>query len=242
MLDRYFHRLIPGVSGARYFVPCAAILLLLLSASGALAASAPKFHSQKHGTETSEFPFFLESKGLHIQMEDGGTLDCKSTIGKGYQRAKEGERLTYLENCESAGVKCPSKELKTNGLKTLIAYTYPSRLTAEGREVGQVLSPQGGEVFAELKCGAALKSIVLKGSVIEVASPLNTFVTTFNFRLKRSGYAQERTEYETEGGAHVATGLTCAINGAPAMKCALEETSPVMGLFPTSAEEARIEA
>jgi hypothetical protein len=189
------------------------------------------------------FPVAVTSAGgkTTLTVTTGATVSCTAQTGVGqFTSGREGKLTLKLTGCEASGHSCGTEGVvETKQLKMLLAYTYPLKMTAEGRETGVVLSPASGEVVAEISCYKGLIKYVVKGAVIGVVSPLKSRVKTFSLAFKQQAGLQEPAEYETEAGGHVGAGLTCAENGGTANKCGESQTTPTLTL---TSEEATIEA
>lgn len=109
----------------------------------------------------------------------------------------------------------------------MLAFAYPTRTTAEGRETVLALSPASGEVFSEFICNGGLAAIKVLGSVEGTISPLGVFSTALDVAFKQTSYVQEPSEYELESGGTVATGLDCSENNGAKKKCSLSTNAPV---------------
>jgi hypothetical protein len=187
------------------------------------------------------FPAALTSSGEKIEL--GGKLlevECSSQSATGkFTTVKEGSLAIKLTGCKNVatGAKCGTEGvIETKELKSLLAYTYPSNITGEGRETGFVFSPASGEVVIEFSCGSAL--MVIKGSFTGVSSPLKTRTGSFSLTVKTSKGVNVPSEYETESGSKVAATLKCSVNGRAAEACGIGETKPTIKL---TNEEATIE-
>ena len=194
------------------------------------------------------FPVGFTSSGgkVLIESEVEGGIECKQQTGAGkFTNAKEARLTLKLTECVSLvlGAKCGTAEngktgvIETKELMGAVDYTDPANITSEGREAGLALSPASGEVIAEIFC-TSLAKITMKGSMIAVISPLNTQTKTLALALKRSGFAQVPSEYETESGAKAVATPTCSLNAGAFKPCA-EESSPSLAL---TGEEGLVEA
>jgi hypothetical protein len=180
---------------------------------------------------------------MTLQTAGGSAVSCKAITGLGrLSSAKEGKTTLQMTGCTGPeGTTCSNAktgEIETKELKSQLAYTYPAKETAEGRQTGLVLSPASGEVFAEVTCKVSIikVSIVIKGAVIAVVTPLGKAEQTANLTLKASRSKQEVSEYETEGAGKVAASLTTSVSGSAYEESGLEESSPALSF--NGAEEA----
>jgi len=195
------------------------------------------------------FPVAFTPSGGKVFLEsaDGFDVTCKSMTGTGsFTSVKEGRVSLKLKECTGdLSTKCSNaaaEEIETKELKSLLAYTYPSKITAEGRETGLVLSPASGEALAEFTCVNAKKTVenkaVVRGSMMAVLSPLAAKTKTLSLTIKQTKAKQEPSEYETESGSKIATGLKCTIGKESSEACGEEATTPTFAL---TSEEATIE-
>lgn len=187
------------------------------------------------------FPLAFISAGgkTTLAMETNGSMVCTGETGSGtFTGVGAGKVTIKLTGCKFAGVNCGNKgEVTTKELKSILAYTLPVKTTSEGRETGLALAPASGEVIAEFSCSVI--KLVVKGSLITVVSPLNSERATFSLAIKQTGFHQEPSEYETEAGGKVTTGMTCIENTQAPVKCGIEELTPT---FTLTGENALIEA
>jgi hypothetical protein len=228
--------LTPGIV-YKYFVTAQSAAGMSTGAVSSFRAEPARFKPAKG---PSAFPVAFTSSGgsTVLEAEGAGSIECKLQTGSGeFTSAKEAKLSLRLTECTSQlyGVKC--SVIETKEMVGIVDYTDPEKITSEVRETGLALSPASGEVIAEINC-TALEKLTVKGSAIAVVSPLNTETKTLAVSLKRSGFAQVPSEYETESGAKVAAALTCSLNGAKAKPCAAE-SSPSLTL---SGEEGLVEA
>lgn len=167
-------------------------------------------------------------------------MGCTSQSGTGkFSSVKEGNLSIKLSGCKNVatGVHCGTEGvIETKELKSLLAYTYPAKTTAEGRETGFVLSPASGEVIAEFICGS--QAVAVKGALIGVVSPLKVRTGSLALTVKANKEVNVPSEFETEGGSIVSATLKCAINGEAAKTCGVNESKPAFSL---TGEEATIE-
>jgi hypothetical protein len=191
---------------------------------------------------TGAFPVAFAGSGgkMVIETAKGTKYECKNETATGkVTTTKEVKTTLKLTGCTTLSglIKCGKEgEIETKELKGVLVYTYPAKETSEGREAGLVLSPASGEVIAEFTCSTT--KVVVKGSVIDVVTPLKKQTKTLTLAIKQSKGVQEPLEYETEAGGKVATGLTCAENEKAAEKCGEQETTPKITL---TSEEGTIE-
>jgi hypothetical protein len=188
----------------------------------------------------SAFPIAFTSAGEAAVLSNGIiSVSCSSQSATGkFTSVKEGRVSLKFSGCKDLLAEPCGKEgvIETKELKSLLAYTYPSKITGEGRETGFVFSPASGEVVTEFACEEF--SIVMKGSFIGVVSPLKTRTGSFALTVKKKEQVNEPAEYETESGSKVAANLKCTENGRAAKACSLGETKPTIKL---TGEEATIE-
>ena len=174
----------------------------------------------------------------------GGDIKCETMSGSGVLTGAKGGHVTLkLTGCTLAGLKCGTTkystgEIETKELNASLVYTDPVKTSSEGREVGLLLSPTSGEVFAEIKC--ALESqIAIDGSLVAEVSPLNTQTSTLSLALEHEGESQQiPSKYETEGGEVVGAHPTCVI-GSIRVECDEEASSLAIAL---AGEEGRVES
>jgi hypothetical protein len=200
---------------------------------------APTLQPAKGG---GAFPVAFTSSGEQIALFGGlSEVQCGSQSATGkFTSVKEGGLSIKLTGCKSVlGSKCGKEGvIETKELKSLLAYTYPSKITGEGRETGIVFSPASGEVVTEFSCEGGI-SMTVKGSFIGVLSPLKTRTGSFSLAIKQTkGHVNEPSEYETESGSKVGATLKCTENGGAAKACGVSETKPTIKL---TGEEATIE-
>jgi hypothetical protein len=227
----------------RAAVGACALALVVVAFPAAALASLPALEPA-HGSGAFPISFTVSGGKLKLQTAPGGLeheTACKTTSGSGsFSGAKKGSVTLELGECLAGGIltcgNAKAGEIKTKELSALLAYTYPSKTTAEGgREAALVLSPASGEVLAEYTCHTT-KTYVVKGSIVVPIGPVNAMASIFSLTLKQAKGSQEApTEYETEGGGHTKAGLTCKENSNPAEKCAVE-ASPAI----TLGEEAKV--
>jgi hypothetical protein len=190
----------------------------------------------------SAFPVAFTGNGEKTVVETakGTKYECASETAAGrFTGTKEARVTLKFTSCTTLEgfIECGKKgEIETKELKGALAYAYPAKETSEGREAGLVLSPASGEVFAEFTC--LTTKVVLKGSVMDVVTPLKKQTKTVLLVIKQVKGVQEPSEYETETGGKAAIALACAENGGTAEKCGDEEVGPKIAL---TSEEGTIE-
>jgi hypothetical protein len=186
----------------------------------------------------------LHSSSAH-EVEE---VSCRKVSGSGaFTNVKEGKMTLKLLECtgRASGIeaKCTTKggatgEITTAELKALLAYAYPSKATAEGRETGLVLSPVSGEVITEFTC-AGLFKLSVKGAIVGVVSPLGSLVKTFNVAFKQASFVQQPSEYELESGGKASASPSC-LEETISQTCGVESIAPAT--ITLSGEEGTIEA
>jgi hypothetical protein len=189
---------------------------------------------------------FTPTGGKMVLESEQLKVECKQQSGGAgkFTTAKEAKLTLKFTECtaETGLIKCTTSgakagEIETKELTGLVEYTDPSKTVGGARETGLVLSPASGETLAEFNC-SALVSVALKGSLIGVLSPLNTLTKSPSLTLKRTGFVQVPSEYETRNtNTKVAVTSTCSVNSARAYACAVESASTLA----FTGEEALIE-
>jgi hypothetical protein len=162
-------------------------------------------------------------------------ISCTGETGVGrLTGVKEGTIALKLTGCKGNGKECGNVkegEIETKELKTLLAYGYPAKTGAEGREMGLVQTPVSGEVFAEFSCAsAAIGAVSVKGAIMAMVSPLARLTKAFSLAIEQTSYVQEPAEYETESGERHAAVLTAKMGGGAIKKCGEEEVAPKLTL------------
>ena len=206
----------------------------------AFTTDPPAFNPAKG---TSAFPISLTASGGETTWHvEGLAIKCTGETASGkLTGGKEGRLTEKLTGCKAGGKECGNVkegQIETKELKVALAYTYPERNGAEGREAGFVLSPASGEVLAEFTCPTLKTTFSVKGSVIAVVTPLQVRTKTLTLTIKQTNYVQEPSAYEGEGGGKVSASETCLINGIAAKKCSEEQGAAKVTL---TSEEGSIE-
>ena len=167
---------------------------------------------------------------MKFVSKNGLSVTCKYMSGGGAFTSATGGHLTLsFTGCKGPlGTTCNGGEVTTTTLKALLAYTYPAKETAEGRQTALVLSPESGTVVNEFVCGT-VKSVV-RGAVMAVISPLAKSSSTFALTLKQAGGVEEHTLYEGTGGEGTEAKLETSNEGGPFQQSGLEVTSPSVKL------------
>lgn len=207
----------------------ALVAVLALSAVAVASASAGK---PEYLMKSSKVTFTSSGAKATLETESGAKVVCSANSGSGEitgakSSAKVSLTFTGCKENSETGPACTTEgdaegTIKTKSLKGLLAYTYPSKTTAEGRETGNVLSAESGEVMSEFKCSGV--PFTVSGSVIGVVTPLNKSVTSGTMTFRQKAGKQEPSEYEAEGSGKGTSALM---------------TTTIFGFAPsTSGEEA----
>jgi hypothetical protein len=184
--------------------------------------------------------FSVSGGAMKFVSKSGFEVKCNAVAGAGkFTSVKEGTLSLKWKECKGPlNLSCKTVvagEVETKELKTMLAYTYPEKATAEGRETGLVLSPASGNVFAELECGT-IKSVI-RGAVETKITPLGSKTSAFTLTMTEKKQVNELTRYETESGEAPEASLSSSTGESKWEQGGLEES-----LTPTlTSEEATIE-
>jgi len=155
--------------------------------------------------EAGEKVSFTSTSGESILEEDGAGLKAKvectadSNVGEINGAKTVNKVLVTFTTCKLAGTTAPcentttSGEIVTNELDGELGYIKkPAPI-----EVGLVLLPEVGEVFATFEClTSPVVLIEVKNKVIGLITPINTPAGEFTLAFKQKAGVQEPTNFE----------------------------------------------
>jgi hypothetical protein len=136
--------------------------------------------------------------GSNLDVVGLGEITCTSSSDEGYFTGPKtaGKIKVTFKGCEVDGEKCHSAsaaagEIKTNTLDGEIGYINEAK-----KEVGADLKPESSPNEAEFACGVLPLNVLVKGSVIGVAEPINKFSKEATLTFERLGTTQLPTKLE----------------------------------------------
>jgi len=143
-----------------------------------------------------------------LETVGGHKVQCKSLENKGELTGPKTDIVTVtFDECTTEGFKCQSAGAKEGEIVVKNARSKLVYIKHEvTKQVGIALEPAvAGGLFVEFKCNTPIikETIKVKGSVIGVIEPINTWVVPpaeFTLTFSQAAGVQKPTEYEEEVG------------------------------------------
>jgi hypothetical protein len=148
-----------------------------------------------------------------LETIGGSKVECKSVSDVSEITGTKTDTTTVtFDECTAFGETCQNKGGTAGIIKTVLLASKLRYINGK-KAVGLVLKPKTGELFVEFECSGIV--IKVRGSVIGVITPINTFVAPpgpFTLTFTQAAGVQVPTEYE-EGTKKVKDVLETSING-----------------------------